>query len=96
MTKIAPPPCLPLQEVASNHAVAMWGRSEEGFASDPSLAEDGLIFVMTRLQLQMDAYPRWCAALPRCAALRVLCLHAAHAKEQAVAAWPAGRGEVDR
>lgn len=47
-----------LQEVASNHAVAMWGRSEEGFASDPSL-EEGLIFVMTRLQIQMDEFPRW-------------------------------------
>lgn len=48
-----------LQEVASNHAVAMWGRSAEGFATDPALAEEGLIFVMTRMQVQMDSYPRW-------------------------------------
>ena len=48
-----------LQEVASNHAVAMWGRSNEGFAADPALAELGLIFVMTRMQIQMDHYPRW-------------------------------------
>lgn len=48
-----------LQEVASNHAVAMWGRSSEGFATDPQLAELGLIFVMTRMQIQMDRYPRW-------------------------------------
>lgn len=48
-----------LQEVASNHAVAMWGRSAEGFATDPALAESGLIFVMTRLQIQMDKYPKW-------------------------------------
>ncbi|KAH7622584.1 putative Oleoyl-acyl carrier protein thioesterase 1, chloroplastic [Nannochloris sp. 'desiccata'] len=48
-----------LQEVASNHAVAMWGRSIEGFAADPELAELGLIFVMTRMQVQMDHYPRW-------------------------------------
>jgi fatty acyl-ACP thioesterase A len=48
-----------LQEVASNHAVAMWGRSAEGFATDPALADAGLIFVMTRLQIQMDHYPRW-------------------------------------
>lgn len=48
-----------LQEVASNHAVAMWGRSAEGFATDPDLADKGLIFVMTRMQIQMDAYPRW-------------------------------------
>ncbi len=50
-----------LQETASNHAVAMWGRSDEGFASDPMLSDEGLIFVMTRLQIQMDAYPKWCA-----------------------------------
>jgi fatty acyl-ACP thioesterase A len=48
-----------LQEVASNHAVGMWGRSAEGFATDPALAELGLIFVMTRMQIQMEAYPRW-------------------------------------
>ena len=48
-----------VQEVASNHAVAMWGRSEEGFATDPMLADKGLIFVMTRLQIQMDASPKW-------------------------------------
>ncbi|KAI7839418.1 hypothetical protein COHA_006819 [Chlorella ohadii] len=46
-----------LQEAASNHAVAMWGRSTEGFASDPSMK--GLIFVMTRMQIQMEHYPRW-------------------------------------
>jgi fatty acyl-ACP thioesterase A len=46
-----------LQEAAGNHAVAMWGRSTEGFASDPS--EGGLIFVMTRMQIQMEYYPRW-------------------------------------
>lgn len=48
-----------LQEIASNHAVAMWGRSQEGFATDPTLVDAGLIFVMTRLQIQMDSYPRW-------------------------------------
>ena len=37
----------------------MWGRSNEGFAADPELAELGLIFVMTRMQVQMDHYPRW-------------------------------------
>jgi len=48
-----------LQEVASNHAVAMWGRSPEGFATDPAMAKEGLIFVMTRMQIQMDRYPVW-------------------------------------
>ena len=47
-----------LQETAGNHAVAMWGRSTEGFASDPAMR--GLIFVMTRMQIQMETYPRWC------------------------------------
>ena len=49
-----------LQEVASNHAVAMWGRSAEGFATDPKMEKEGLIFVMTRMQIQMDYYPKWC------------------------------------
>ena len=48
-----------LQEAAGNHAVAMWGRSSEGFATDPELQEAGLIFVMTRMQIQMYRYPRW-------------------------------------
>lgn len=48
-----------LQEVASNHAVAMWGRSSEGFATDPALADKGLIFVATRMQVSMDQYPKW-------------------------------------
>ncbi|GAB4813438.1 hypothetical protein N2152v2_000484 [Parachlorella kessleri] len=47
------------REAASNHAVAMWGRGQEGFAADPMLSGDGLIFVMTRLQIQMDEYPKW-------------------------------------
>lgn len=51
--------CNLLQEVASNHAVSMWGRTQAGFATDPALADQGLIFVMTRLQIQMDSYPRW-------------------------------------
>ncbi len=48
-----------LQEVASNHVVSMWGRSDEGFATDPEMAKEGLIFVMTRMQIQMDSYPAW-------------------------------------
>lgn len=46
-----------LQEAASNHAVALWGRSDEGFANDPAMG--GLIFVMTRQQIQVERYPRW-------------------------------------
>eukprot|EP00887_Chlorella_sp_A99_P001791 scaffold19.g1791.t1 len=48
-----------LQEVAGNHAVAMWGRSEEGFATHPELGRQGIIFVMTRMQIQIECYPRW-------------------------------------
>lgn len=48
-----------MQEIASNHAVAMWGRTDEGFATDPEMAKQGLIFVMTRMQIQMDTYPKW-------------------------------------
>jgi fatty acyl-ACP thioesterase A len=45
------------QEIAAHHAVALWGRSDQGFANQPSLKE--IVFVMTRLQVQMDAYPKW-------------------------------------
>ena len=45
------------QEVAGNHAVGMWGRSETGFANMPGAAD--LVFVMTRQQLRMQKYPKW-------------------------------------
>lgn len=48
-----------LQEVAGNHGVAMWGRSDEGFATDPIMVENHLIFVTTRIQLRMKSYPKW-------------------------------------
>ncbi|GLC41093.1 hypothetical protein PLESTB_000943700 [Pleodorina starrii] len=46
-----------LQEVAGNHAVGVWGRTDEGFASLPSMKN--VIFVMTRLQIRMHQYPKW-------------------------------------
>jgi hypothetical protein len=49
------------QEVASNHAVGMWGRTDKGFANLPSMKD--LIFVMTRLQIRMLQYPKWRVAL---------------------------------
>ena len=49
------------QEVAGNHGVALWGRTEEGFATDPIMVANNLIFVATRIQIQMDSYPKWCA-----------------------------------
>ena len=50
---------LNLQEVAGNHGVAIWGRTEGGFAADPIMVEQSLIFVATRIQLQLSEYPRW-------------------------------------
>ncbi|GFR43166.1 hypothetical protein Agub_g4215 [Astrephomene gubernaculifera] len=46
-----------LQEIAGNHAVGMWGRTDEGFASLPDYKD--LLFVMTRLQVRMYEYPKW-------------------------------------
>lgn len=37
----------------------MWGLTDEGFALDPCMIERGLIWVMTRLQIQMLQYPSW-------------------------------------
>ncbi|KAG1661272.1 hypothetical protein FOA52_003730 [Chlamydomonas sp. UWO 241] len=50
-----------LQEIAANHAVGMWGRGDKGFAGLPDAPD--IVFVMTRLQVRMHAYPRWGAAL---------------------------------
>lgn len=49
--------CLWLQEVGGNHGVAMWGRASSGFAAMPGM--DHLIFVATRMQIRMEAYPSW-------------------------------------
>ncbi|GIL81630.1 hypothetical protein Vretifemale_10651 [Volvox reticuliferus] len=46
-----------LQEAAGNHAVGMWGRTDEGFANLPSMKN--VLFVMTRLQVRMYQYPKW-------------------------------------
>lgn len=42
--------------------VALHGRSEEFFAADPELLKRSLIFVLTRMQIRMHRYPRWCAS----------------------------------
>ncbi len=59
-SQLSTPPPAPAQEVAGNHAVGTWGRSDTGFGNIPS--EKDLIFVMTRLQIRMRRYPKWCAA----------------------------------
>lgn len=61
-----PSPCFwgRAQEVAGNNGVALWGRTEEGFATDPIMVANNLIFVATRIQIQMDSYPKWCALNP--------------------------------
>lgn len=46
-----------LQEVAGNHAVGMWGRTDTGFANLPGVKD--MIFVMTRMQIRMHDYPQW-------------------------------------
>lgn len=48
-----------LQEVAGNHGVALWGRTEEGFAIDPVMVAMYLIFAATRIQIEMTTYPKW-------------------------------------
>lgn len=48
-----------LQEVAGNHAVALWGRTDAGYATDPLMVERHLIFAVTRMQIRMDSYPKW-------------------------------------
>ena len=57
------------QEVAGNHAVSLWGRTEAGYATDPIMVERNLIFAATRIQIEMDTYPKWCASGPLASAL---------------------------
>ena len=59
---VAKPSAAGAQEVAGNQCVAMWGRTEAGFATDPIMVAQSLIFVVTRMQIQMDRYPKWLAA----------------------------------
>lgn len=51
-----------LQEVAGNHGVALWGRTDEGFATDPVMVAMHLIFAATRIQIEMTKYPKWYAS----------------------------------
>ena len=51
---------LSVQEVAGNHAVSLWGRTEAGYATDPIMVERNLIFAATRIQIEMETYPKWC------------------------------------
>lgn len=55
-----------VQEAASNHIVSLRGRSEKFYAADPELAKLDLIFVLTRMQIRMQQYPRWCAPDATC------------------------------
>lgn len=48
-----------LQENATNHAVAMWGVTEQGFAAEASMVERNLVWAMIRLQIRMIEYPKW-------------------------------------
>jgi len=48
-----------LQEVASNHAISVWGKTEEGFAASPVMVERNLIFVISRLHIKINKYPSW-------------------------------------
>jgi len=52
--------------VAGNHGVALWGRTEEGFATDPVMVAMHLIFAATRIQIEMTKYPKWYAPAYAC------------------------------
>lgn len=54
-----------MQEAASNHIVSLRGRSEKFYAADPELAKLDLIFVLTRMQIRMYRFPRWCVPQPQ-------------------------------
>lgn len=47
------------QETASNHAICLWGKTSEGFATHPIMVAKNLMFALTRLQIQVDEHPTW-------------------------------------
>ncbi|KAJ7567750.1 hypothetical protein O6H91_01G005200 [Diphasiastrum complanatum] len=47
-----------LQEVACNHARSV-GFSTDGFATTPSMRKQRLIWVTTRMHIELDEYPAW-------------------------------------
>jgi fatty acyl-ACP thioesterase A len=46
------------QEVSANHAQAV-GFSNDGFATSPLMRERGMIWVTTRMHIEMFKYPKW-------------------------------------
>ncbi len=59
-----------MQEVGANHGVCTWGRSDSGLAAVPGL--EHLVFVATRMQIHMEAYPKWwvaCLVCPKLVAM---------------------------
>ncbi|GAQ87344.1 Acyl-ACP Thioesterase A [Klebsormidium nitens] len=47
-----------MQEVSANHAQAV-GFSNDGFATSPLMRERGMIWVTTRIHIEMFRYPKW-------------------------------------
>lgn len=47
------------QECAVNHAVTIFGDNEGGFATDVEMIRLNLMFVMSKMHLRLNAYPRW-------------------------------------
>ena len=45
-----------IQECACNHAQGIWGRAQ---SMPADMLKDNLVWVCTRLHLQIDSYPRW-------------------------------------
>ena len=48
-----------LQEVAANHAQALWG---EGAWAPALMTEQDLAFALSKMHIRMEAPLRWCAA----------------------------------
>ncbi|KAK3272088.1 hypothetical protein CYMTET_4098 [Cymbomonas tetramitiformis] len=48
-----------LQETATNHALRLGFASEDGFCVDENMAANNLIWVLSKLRLQIDMAPMW-------------------------------------
>jgi len=47
-----------VQEAACNHAAAL-GFTQDGFACTPIMHQQSLVWVVTRMHIEMDSYPTW-------------------------------------
>ena len=55
-----------MQECATNHALRVGLCSEDGYCVDETMAEQNLIWALTKMRIVIDEYPVWGSAVETC------------------------------